>query len=57
MSVFQSPLVRYGIALPSAALAVAIGFFVFDGIPRLFAFGLAAMEVLVLPQILKRAAY
>ena len=56
MSAFQSPLVRYGIALPSAAIVVAIGFFVFDGIAQLFAFGLAAMEVLVLPQILKRAA-
>jgi hypothetical protein len=55
MSVFQSPLVRYGIALPSAAVAAAIGYFVFDGIAQLFVFGLAAMEVLVLPQILKRA--
>ena len=56
MSAFQSPLVRYGIALPSAAVAVAIGFFIFDGIAQLFAFGIAAMEVLVVPQILKHAA-
>ena len=56
MSAFQSPLVRYGIALPSAAVAVAIGFFMFDGIAQLVAFGIAAMEVLVVPQILKQAA-
>ena len=56
MSAFQSPLVRYGIALPSAAIAVAIGFLVFDGIAQYFAFGIAALDLLVLPQILKRAA-
>ena len=56
MSAFQSPLVRYGIALPSAAVAVGIGFLVFEGIPRYFAFGIAAIDLLVLPQILKRAS-
>lgn len=56
MSAFQSPLVRYGIALPSAVIVAAVGFFVFDGIAQLFAFGLAAMEIIVVPQILKRAA-
>jgi len=55
MSVFDSPLVRYGIALPSAAVAVAIGFLVFEGTARLVAFGIAATEVLVVPQMLKRA--
>ena len=56
MSAFQSPLVRYGIALPSAAIAVAIGFLVFDGTARLVAFGIAALDLLVLPQILANAA-
>ena len=55
MSAFQSPLVRYGIALPSAAVAVAIGFFVFDGTARLIVFGIAALELLVVPQILANA--
>jgi hypothetical protein len=55
MSAFRSPLVRYGIALPSAAIAVAIGFLVFDGIARYFAFGIAALDLLVLPWILKNA--
>ena len=55
MSAFQSPLVRYGIALPSAAVAVAIGLLVFDGIPRYLAFGIAAIDLLVLPWILKNA--
>jgi len=54
MSAFQNPLVRYGIAIPSAVVVAAVGFFVFDGIAQLFAFALAAMELLVLPQILKR---
>ena len=52
MSAFQSPLVRYGIAIPSAAIAVAIGFLVFDGVARLFAFGIAALDLVVLPWIL-----
>jgi hypothetical protein len=56
MSAFQSPLVRYGIALPSAAIAVAIGFLVFDGTARLVAFGIAALDLIVLPQILANAA-
>ena len=55
MSTFQSPLVRYGIALPSAAVAAAIGFFVFDGTARLVAFGIAALELVVVPQILANA--
>ncbi|MBB6647222.1 hypothetical protein [Halobellus ruber] len=55
MSVFQSPLVRYGIALPSAAVAVAIGVLVFEGTARLLVFGIAALEVIALPQILKHA--
>jgi len=54
MSAFQSPLVRYGIALPSAAIAVAVGLFVFEGIAQLFAFGIAAMEIIVVPQMLKK---
>mgnify|MGYP006901740746 FL=1 len=47
---------RYGIALPSAAIAVAVGFLVFDGTARLFAFGIAALDLIVLPQILANAA-
>lgn len=54
MSAFDSPLVRYGITVPSAVIAVAVGFLFFDGVARLFVFGLAAMEILVVPQMLKR---
>jgi len=55
MSAFQSPLVRYGIAIPSAAVAVAVGFLVFDGTARLVAFGIAAIDLVVLPWILANA--
>jgi hypothetical protein len=55
MSAFQSPLVRYGIALPSAAVAVAIGFLVFDGTARLVVFGIAALELVAVPWILANA--
>ena len=52
ISSFQSPLVRYGIALPSAAVVAGIGFSMFDGTARLVAFGIAALELVVVPQIL-----
>lgn len=55
MSAFQSPLVRYGIAIPSAAVAVAIGFLVFEGTARLVVFGIAALDLLVLPWVLANA--
>ena len=55
MSAFQSPLVRYGIALPSAAVAVAIGFLVFEGTARLLVFGIAALELVTVPWILANA--
>jgi len=50
------PLVRYGFGLSSAAVLVALAFLVFEGTMRWVVLGIAALEVLVTPQILKLAA-
>ena len=55
-SIFEQPVVRYGIALTQAAMVAVIGVTFFSGVARLFALGLAVMAVVVTPQILKRAA-
>ena len=55
-SIFEQPVVRYGIALTQAAMVAVIGVTFFSGVARLFALGLAVMAVVMTPQILKRAA-
>lgn len=52
----ERPVFHYGIPLVNAVIVAVIGFTVFSGVARLFAFALAGVEVVVVPQILKRAA-
>ena len=55
-SILERPVVHYGIPFINAVIVAAIGFTVFSGVARLFAFALAGIGVVVVPQILKRAA-
>lgn len=55
-SVFERPVFHYGIPVIQAVIVAVIGFTVFSGVARLFALALAAIGVIVVPQILKRAA-
>ncbi len=54
-SIFASPALRYGISAMSAALVVAVTVLFFEGPARWIGFGIAALELLVTPQILKQA--
>jgi len=55
-SMLEQPVFRYGVPFINAVIIAAIGFTVFSGVARLFALVLAGMEIVVVPQILKRAA-
>jgi hypothetical protein len=55
-SVLERPVFHYGIPFVNAVIVAVIGFTVFSGIARLFALAIAGIEVVVVPQILKRAA-
>lgn len=55
-SILERPVFHYGIPLINAVIVAVIGVTVFSGFARLFTLALAAIEVLVVPQILKRAA-
>ncbi|WP_336337078.1 hypothetical protein [Haloarcula brevis] len=55
-SPFENPIVRYGIPLVSATVIAAIAFLLLDGTIRYVALGIAMLEVVVTPQILKQAA-
>jgi len=54
-SIFDSPLVRYGISLVNAAIVAVIAVTLLEGTVRWVALGIAALEVVVTPQILKHA--
>jgi hypothetical protein len=55
-SILERPAFHYGVPVIQAVIVAAIGVTVFSGVARLFALALAVMEVVVAPQILKRAA-
>jgi hypothetical protein len=55
-SVLERPVFHYGIPFVNAVIVAVIGVTVFSGIARLFALAIAGIEVVVVPQILKRAA-
>jgi hypothetical protein len=55
-SVLDRPVFHYGIPFVNAVIVAVIGVTVFSGIARLFALAIAGIEVVVVPQILKRAA-
>jgi len=54
-SIFDSPVVRYGISLVNAAVIAIIAFVLLEGTIRWVALGIAALEIIVTPQILKHA--
>ena len=54
-SPFASPLVRYGMSFVSAAVVAVVAFTLLEGTIRYVALGIAALELVVTPQILKRA--
>ncbi len=54
-SLLERPVFHYGIPVIQAVIVAVIGFTVFSGVARLFALALAAIGVIVIPQILKRA--
>mgnify|MGYP000050092550 FL=1 len=55
-SIFEQPVFHYGIPLINAVIVAVVGFVVFSGLARLLALAIAVVEVIVVPQILKRAA-
>ena len=55
-SIFERPVFHYRIPVIQAVIVAVIGFTVFSGVARLFALALAAIGVMIMPQILKRAA-
>ena len=54
-SIFHSPAIRYGISFVSATVIALIAFAFLKGTVRWVALGIAALEVIVTPQILKQA--
>lgn len=54
-SIFDSPLVRYGISLVNAAIVAVVALTLLEGTIRWAALGIAALEVVAIPQILKHA--
>ncbi|MFC7078031.1 hypothetical protein [Haloarcula halophila] len=55
-SILENPLAHYGFPAINAVVITAIAFTFLDGAIRWAALGIAALEVIVVPQILKRAA-
>ena len=56
-NLFKSPVVRWGMPLMTTVAIIAIALFIIeDRILRLAMVGVAAADLLVTPQILKRAA-
>jgi hypothetical protein len=55
-SPFENPALRYGIPLVSAAVVAAVAFLLLEGTIRYVALGIAVLEVVVAPQVLKQAA-
>ncbi len=54
-SPLERPIVHYGIGVMSALLLASVGLLL-DGTIQLVFFGIAAFELIVLPQILKTVA-
>jgi len=54
-SIFDSPAIRYGISFVNATVIALIAFVFLEGTIRWVALGIAVLEVIVTPQILKHA--
>jgi hypothetical protein len=53
---FSSPAVRYGIGASGALVVAFVAYAFLDGTVQLVAYLIAALDLIVTPQILKRAA-
>jgi hypothetical protein len=51
-----NPVLRYAVGAIGAVAIAAIAYLSLDGITQLLAYGIAVLDVLVTPQILKQAA-
>lgn len=51
-----NPVLRYAVGATGAVAIAAIAHLYLDGITQLLAYGIAVLDVLVTPQILKQAA-
>ncbi|ELZ96679.1 hypothetical protein [Haloferax sulfurifontis] len=54
-SPFESPALRYGLSIINAAIIAGIAFTLLEGTIRWVALGIAVLEVVITPQILKQA--
>lgn len=55
-SLLEKPIIRYGYPLVTAAIIVLIAFTLLDGTIKWVALGIAVLEIIITPQLLKRAA-
>ncbi|WP_135852832.1 hypothetical protein [Halorussus salinus] len=55
-SPFENPALRYGIALVNVAILVGIAFVFLDGTMRWLVLGIAVLDLLVVPRVLKMSA-
>ncbi|ESP87934.1 hypothetical protein [Candidatus Halobonum tyrrellensis] len=55
-SPFANPLLRYGIGLSGAVVIAFVALFFLEGATRWIALGIAALDAVVTPMVLKRAA-
>ena len=55
-SPLRNPAIRYGIALTNAAVLAAVGYLLLDGTLRWIVFGIALLDLVLVPQVLKRVA-
>ncbi|WP_128476075.1 hypothetical protein [Halorussus pelagicus] len=56
VSPFENPVVRYGIAFVQTLLLVVIAFAFLDGTMRWLVLGIAILDLLIVPRILKMSA-
>jgi len=54
--VLHNPAVRWGIGLSGGLVVAAVSFFFLTGTTQLVAYGIALLDILVTPQILRLAA-
>jgi len=52
----HNPAVRWGIGLSGGLTVAAVSYFFLSGTVQLVAYGIALLDILVTPQILKKAA-
>ena len=55
-SPFANPVVRYAVGATGAIAVAAVAYLFLDGTVQLVAYAIAALDLIVTPQILKRAA-